>query len=400
VVEAGDSAERLRRLESVADVALSRLESDELLAELLDRVCRLVHADVAAILLLDEHAQQLVTAATKGLDDELRGGFRVAVGRGFAGRVARERAALLVGDIDPSELISEALRTKGIRSLIGVPMLAGGELVGVLHVGSQTPRSFSEEDVRLLQLAAERASVAAQTRVNRSDRSAALALQRSLLPTRLPTAPGVDMAARYVPGHDTGVGGDWYDVFNLPSGWLGLVVGDVSGHGLAAAVVMGRLRSALRAYALECDDPADALSRLDRKIDHFETGNLATAMYAMISPERSQVIVSMAGHLPPVLAEPGCPARLLQLPIDLPLGTGTNPGRRTARVPLPPGSVLVCYTDGLVERRGEPIDHGLAQLLATVGNDPAEETCTAVMTRMDAEHATDDIAVLTLRINE
>ena len=397
MVEAGDSAERLRRLESVADVALSRLDSDELLAELLDRVCRLVHGDVAAILLLDEHAQQLVTTATKGLEAELRLGFRVAVGRGFAGRVARDRAPLVVDDVDPAELVSDAMRRKGIRSLLGVPMFAGGELVGVLNVGSQTPRAFTEEDLRLLQLAAERASVAAQTRVNRIDRSAALALQRSLLPTRLPGAAGVDMAARYVPGHDTGVGGDWYDVFNLPSGWLGLVVGDVSGHGLNAAVVMGRLRSALRAYALECDDPADALSRLDRKIHHFETGNLATAMYAMISPDRSQSVVSMAGHLPPVLAEPGCPARLLELPIDLPLGTGANPRRRNARVPLPPGTVLVCYTDGLVERRGEPIDDGLAQLLATVRPDPAEATCAAVMARMDAEHATDDIALLTLR---
>jgi sigma-B regulation protein RsbU (phosphoserine phosphatase) len=397
VVEAADSAERLRRLESVADVALSRLDSDELLAELLDRVCRLVHGDVAAILLLDEHAQQLVTTATKGLESELRLGFRVAVGRGFAGRVARDRAPLVVDDVEPADLVSDALRRKGIRSLLGVPMFAGGELVGVLHVGSQTPRAFTDEDVRLLQLAAERASVAAQTRVSRIDRSAALALQRSLLPTRLPGAHGVDMAARYVPGHDTGVGGDWYDVFNLPNGWLGLVVGDVSGHGLNAAVVMGRLRSALRAYALECDDPADALGRLDRKIDHFETGNLATAMYAMISPERTQMLVSMAGHLPPIIAEPGCPARLLQLPIDLPLGTGTNPERRSARVPLPAGTVLLCYTDGLVERRGEPIDDGLARLLATVRNDPAEATCAAVMARMDAEHATDDIALLTLR---
>jgi len=399
VVTAGDSAERLRRLESVADVALSRLDSDELLAELLDRVCRLVHADVAAILLLDAHAQQLVTTATKGLEGELLVGFRVAVGRGFAGRVALDRAPVVVADLNPADLVSDAMRSKQIRALLGVPMLAGGELVGVLHVGSQLPGAFTEEDVRLLQLAAERASVAAQTRMNRIDRSAALALQRSLLPTRLPSAHGVDMAARYVPGHDTGVGGDWYDVFNLPTGWLGLVVGDVSGHGLNAAVVMGRLRSALRAYALECDDPADALSRLDRKIDHFETGNLATAMYAMISPDRSQLLVSMAGHLAPVIVEPGCPARLLELPIDLPLGTGTNPGRRNARVPVPAGTVLVCYTDGLVERRGEPIDDGLTRLLATVRGEAAETTCVAVMTSMDAERATDDIALLTLRTN-
>ena len=303
-----DSAERLRRLETMADAALSGLNSDEQLSGLLDRVCQVLETDIASIMLLDVHAHQLVTTAAKGLDDELRVGCRLAVGRGFAGLVAQRRAPVIIGDVGPNDVASDVLRRRGVRSLLGVPMLSGGELVGVLQVGSVTPRAFTADDVQLLQLAADRASMASQIRLNRQDRLAALALQRSLLPTRLPQVEGLELAARYVPGHDTGVGGDWYDVFYLPSGWLGIVVGDVSGHGLPAAVVMGRLRSALRAYALECDDPADALMRLDRKIHHFETGSLATALYAMINPERDRFVVSLAGHPPPALVLPGEPA--------------------------------------------------------------------------------------------
>jgi serine phosphatase RsbU (regulator of sigma subunit) len=165
------------------------------------------------------------------------------------------------------------------------------------------------------------------------------------------------MAARYVPGHDAGVGGDWYDVFTLPSGWLGVVIGDVSGHGLRSAVVMGRLRSALRAYALVCDDPATALTLLDRKIYHFEAVNLATVLYAMFSPDRRTIRVSLAGHLAPLLATPGKPACPVDIPVDRPLGLhGRQRARRCTEVPIPPEAVLVCYTDGLVERRGEIID--------------------------------------------
>jgi serine phosphatase RsbU (regulator of sigma subunit) len=218
-----------------------------------------------------------------------------------------------------------------------------------------------------------------------------------LLPARLPDIAGVELAARYVPGHRTGVGGDWYDVFTLPSGVIGIVVGDVSGHGLAAAVVMGRLRSALRAYALECDDPADALTRLDHKIRHFETGNLATALYAMIDPGRDRLRISLAGHLPPILASPGKPAESLALPVDLPLGTGHEQPRHTTEVALDEGAVIVAYTDGLVERRDESIDIGMQRLIESIEPAPAEVLCAAIMADLGAALPTDDIALLTLR---
>ncbi|WP_233584008.1 PP2C family protein-serine/threonine phosphatase [Micromonospora sp. CV4] len=391
-VQGSGSDERLRRIEAVTDAALSQLDVKDLLEELLDRVGEVLGVDTAAILLLDLHAQQLVVTATKGLGEV---GARIAVGRGFAGRIAQEKQPVVLDDAADAD--DPALTGRGVRSLLGVPMLAGGELIGVLHVGCLRPHRFTDDDVRLLQLAADRASLASRTQASGLDRSAALALQRSLLPTHLPDAPGVDMAARYVPGHDAGVGGDWYDVFTLPSGWLGVVIGDVSGHGLRSAVVMGRLRSALRAYALVCDDPASALTLLDRKIQHFETGNLATVLYAMISPDRATIRVSLAGHLQPVLAAPGHPADTLSIPVDLPLGIGPRqPVRRCTEVAFPSDAVLICYTDGLVERRGEIIDIGIDRLRAAIEPGPAEEVCARVMTMLAREQATDDIALLAI----
>lgn len=271
--------ERLRRLEAVTDAALSRLDVSDLLDELLDRVRDLLEADTAAIMLLDSHAQQLVATAAKGLEQEIRQGIRVPMGRGFAGRVAQGRRPLVLQDVTADDVVSPVLIEKGVRSLLGVPMLAAGEIIGVLHVGTCTPRQFTPDDVRLLEVAADRAGAAGQIRARKLDQAAALALQRSLLPPVLPELPGLSLAARYVPGHEFGLGGDWYDVFRLPSGSLGLVIGDVSGHGLASAVVMGRVRSALRAYTLMSDDPAEVLTLLDRKVRHFEAGSLTTAQH-------------------------------------------------------------------------------------------------------------------------
>ncbi|RLK25779.1 GAF domain-containing protein [Micromonospora sp. M71_S20] len=387
--------ERLRRLEAVTDATLSRLDAADLFDELLDRVRDLLDVDTAAILMLDTHSQQLVATAAKGLEEEVRQGFRVSVGRGFAGRIALTRRPVLVEEVTSDVVVNPVLLAMGLRSLLGVPMFARGELIGVLHVGTLGRRRFTTDDVRLLELVADRASLANLARSHNLDHNAALALQRSLLPTQLPSLPGLDMAARYVPGHVAGIGGDWYDVFVLPSGWLGLVIGDVSGHGLQSAVIMGRIRSALRAYALVCDDPAEALTLLDRKVGHFEAGNLTTALYAMVSPDRTRIRLSSAGHLRPVLAAPGQPGAPVPVHADPPLGTGRRPPpRQQAEVDFPPGAVLVCFTDGLVERRHEVIDVGLEQLVGVVRPAPAEEVCATIMDALGAERPTDDIAML------
>ncbi|MEU8130836.1 GAF domain-containing SpoIIE family protein phosphatase [Micromonospora sp. NPDC049049] len=390
--------ERLRRIEAITDAALSGLNIAELLDELLERVRDLLKVDTATILLLDDHTGELVATAAKGLEEEVRRGFRIRVGRGFAGRVAATRAPVTIDNVTPDDVVNPILLATGIRALLGVPMLVNGNLVGVLHVGSLALRRFGPDDVRLLQLVADRAGLAGQARAQVLDRQAALALQRSLLPGRLPDIPGLDLAARYVPGHDLGIGGDWYDVFTLPSGWLGAVIGDVSGHGLPSAVVMGRIRSALRAYALDSDDPATALTSLDRKIHHFEAGSLTTAVYALIAPDRTTVHLSSAGHLPPLLAVPGHPTRPVDLAVDRPLGVGRpSVDRRTTVLDLPPGASLVLYTDGLVERRSEVIDTGIERLAGAVQSGPAEALCDHIMVTTAEERPNDDIALLVIR---
>ncbi|MEH1027473.1 PP2C family protein-serine/threonine phosphatase [Micromonospora profundi] len=391
-------AERLRRIEAVTDATLSRLDAADLFDELLDRVRELLRVDTAAILLLDVHARQLVATAAKGLEEEVRQAFRVSVGRGFAGRIALTRQPVIIEHVTAQQVINPVLLQTGVKSLLGVPVFARGDLIGVLHVGTLTPRRFVPDDVRLLELVADRIGVANQARAHSLDQSAALALQRSLLPTELPKVPNLEMAARYVPGHVSGVGGDWYDVFPLPSGWLGVVIGDVSGHGLQSAVVMGRIRSALRAYALVSHDPAEALTLLDRKVNHFETGSLSTALYAMISPDGATIKVSLAGHLRPVMLAPAEPAVLLAAKVDPPLGIRHRiPQRRTTTVDFPPGAVLVCYTDGLVERRGESIDTGIDRLAAAVPLEHADTVCASVMATLDTENPNDDIALLVIR---
>jgi len=390
--------ERLRRILAVTDAALIGLNADEAFAELLDRVRILLGADIAAIMLLDAEAKQLVTVAGIGLEQEVRLAFRVDVGAGFSGRVASTKEPVIIDRVSDDTVVSPILRATGVTTLIGVPMLAGPELVGVLHLGTLAPRRFTEQDVALLQLVADRAALASQAQQTHADRMAALALQRSLLPSRLPRVDRVELAARYLPGHALGVGGDWFDVFVLPNGCLGIVVGDVSGHGLRAAVVMGRLRSALRAYALDWDDPAEVLTRLDRKIRHFEAGSMATIVYAMISPDRDKIVMSSAGHLPPVILPPGEESRLLIVPADLPVGVGANADRRSIVVDVAPGTSLVLYTDGLVERRGEVIDVGLDRLRALVRPGPADELCAAIVAGIDLRAAEDDIALVALQI--
>jgi phosphoserine phosphatase RsbU/P len=388
--------ERLRRILAVTDAALSYLDPEALLGELLERVRALLDADTASFLLLDTDTQQLITVAAIGLEDEVTQGIRVDVGTGFAGRVAALKAPIIIDHVDASNVVSPVLQHRGLTTLVGVPMLAGGDVLGVLHVGTYAKRDFTEQDIALLQLVADRAGLASQTRQSLADRAATLALQRSLLPSRLPHPGGIDLAARYLPGHHLGVGGDWYDVFPLPSGHLGLVVGDVSGHGLRAAVVMGRLRSALRAYALEHEDPAEVLDRLDRKITHFEAGNLATVLYALLDPDRDKLRITLAGHPPPVLATRDGVASLLEMPADAPVGTGWRQPRHSTTVAFPEASTIAFYTDGLVERRGEVIDQGLHRLCEAIEPAPAEEVCRTVMARMDVARAHDDIALLVI----
>jgi sigma-B regulation protein RsbU (phosphoserine phosphatase) len=387
---------RLQDIQSITDAALSRLDEQGFLAELVERVKAALRTDTAAALLLD-HSGNLVATAAAGLEEEVRLGVRIPVGRGFAGRIAAERRPVILDHVDHSTVLNPILMAKGIRALLGVPMVAGGRVIGVMHVGSLAPREFTADDIDLLQLAADRAATAVQSLSARADRAAVAALQRSLLPSALPVVPGLQLAARYVPGQGV-VGGDWYDVFTLPSGELCVVIGDVAGSGLPAAVVMGRMRSALRAYALQTADPGKVLDRLDRKMQHFEPGALATVAYAVFDRALDRAHIASAGHLPPVFATPGHAGALADVAGGLMIGVDSGTQRPVTTVKVPPGVLLCLYTDGLVERPEFPLDEGLARLSQAVTAGPPEAVCASVMAAMvGTEPARDDIALLVLR---
>jgi len=392
-----DAEDKLRDIRSVTDAALSYLSADDLLTVLLGRLKEILNADTAAVLLLDSSGRQLIATAASGLEEEVRQGVRIPVGGGFAGRIAAERRPVILARVDHSNVLNPILLEKGIRSLVGVPLLVHGAVIGVLHVGTMRNRIFTTDDAALLQLAADRAALAVQSLRSREDRSAAAALQRSLLPSALPVIRGVEIAARYVPG-DGPVGGDWYDVFPLPSGELGMVVGDVAGSGLVGAVVMGRMRSALRSYALEFQDTAGVLRKLDQKMQYFEGDVMATVSYAVLDPASGQLRISSAGHFPPVIAAPGEHGALAEIAVDAPIGVADIRRRQVTTLALAPGAVLCFFTDGLVERRNEPIDDGITRLCEIMSSGPPENVCISVMRALvGSRRPGDDIALLVLR---
>src|SRR4051795_5303183 len=214
---------RLLRIQSVTDAALSHLDLDELLHALLDRISEALGSDTAAFLLLDEATDELVARAAKGIEEEVEQGVRIPLGRGFAGRIAADRRPVTIPDVDHGDILNPILRAKGIRSLLGVPLLVEGRVTGVLHVGTLVPRDFTDADRDLLQLDADRAATAIEHARLYHQRRVVEALHRSIVPEHLLTVPGLEVVARYRPAAVRGsIGGDWYDLFELPRGKVAL----------------------------------------------------------------------------------------------------------------------------------------------------------------------------------
>ncbi|MCA1834955.1 MAG: SpoIIE family protein phosphatase [Actinobacteria bacterium] len=382
----------------MSDAALAHVDVEALLAELLDRVRDLLGVDTATVLLLDPSSDELVVTVALGIEASVRQGIRIPMGKGFAGRVATEQQPVIIEQVDPTNVLYSLFAEHGICSLLGVPLLSSGTVIGVVHVGTLVPHRFSDDDVRLLQIAAERIVFATQSRRIEVERAAAAVFQRSLLPARLPVVPGLELAAHYIPAGRGGVGGDWYDVFTLPSGWLCIVIGDVVGRGLMAADVMGRLRNALRSYALLGGDPAEILGRLDQQVQHFEPETMATVLLAMFEPSFGRLHLSSAGHPPPLLALHDQPAAMLDVPCDQPIGVVGGLRRRATAITLPPGGLICFYTDGVVDNRGVSLDVGLERLRKLVEAGPVDALCRKVVAQLvDVELPGDDAAVLAVR---
>jgi integral membrane sensor domain MASE1/anti-sigma regulatory factor (Ser/Thr protein kinase) len=224
-------------------------------------------------------------------------------------------------------------------------------------------------------------------------------LQRSLLPDRLPELPGVLLAARYVPaGADMEVGGDWYDVVQLPSGQVGLAIGDVAGHGLRAASTMGQVRMGLRAYALEESSPAKVVSRLDRLVSQLLVSEMVTLVYLVLDLDSGMVQLANAGHPPPLVVGPGGQTSYLEGGLGSPLGCD-DPEPVETSFRLVPGSTLLLFTDGLVEKRGVSIQEGLERL-ETLAADCAQDIetfCDVIVGSMVKDVISDDVALLAIR---
>jgi PAS domain S-box-containing protein len=310
-----------------------------------------------------------------------------------------------------------------VQSTLAVPMVAHDTVVGLVQF-SRTKGSepFGERDRALaVELAARAAVCIDNARLYRREHERALILQRSLLPPGDPEAAGLDIACRYLPGNTaTEVGGDWFDVIELPGHRTALVVGDVMGRGLRAAVAMGELRTAVRTLALLDLEPAEVLSALDeiarglgspsgaqqasrvahksREADLSEV-YLATCVYAVYDPVTRRCTFANAGHLPPVLVEPGEEALLLDVPPGMPLGVGGEPFEEV-EVEIPEGALLALYTDGLVESRDHPLDEGLRAFRTALTDPvrPLEDVCDHVLNTLDTRHGEDDIALLMARI--
>jgi phosphoserine phosphatase RsbU/P len=349
--------------------------------DVVDNVRTVMSSDTATLLLLDDTGTVLEPAASAGLGRRWRGAPHIRVGTGFAGRVAAKQGPVVLDEVNEISVLNPILRGAGVRGLLGVPVFGPTGLLGVLHVGTFSDRTFTSTDIERLE--AEAADIGRRLSERSVDDAhlAALVLQRSLLPAAPPQIDGLDVAVRYLPAEGD-LGGDWYDVFPLPGGKVGFVMGDVEGHGLHSAIVMGRLRSALRAYALDHEDPAEVVHHLDRKFCHFAIDTTATLVYAVSEPPYDQLTLCTAGHPTPLVTRHGqSTADLADVSPGLMLGVEPEWERQSEKVPLPPGGAVALYTDGLVERRPR----------GSVGDDPYAERLELVRRAFSADHSSETV---------
>jgi PAS domain S-box-containing protein len=399
--EAEAVAETIQKIQRITDAALEHLAMDDLLHELTVHLADIFDVDLAAILLLDQGEEHLTVGAAYGIATLPDEPLQVPFDGTLAGRIVAERQPAVP---EPGEhyAVAPLLDGKRVNAMLGVPLIVEGRVNGVIEVGTLRERQFTRQEESLLQLIADRAALAIEhARLYQRELGIVETLQRSLLPERLPQVPGLLTAAKYMPGgQGADVGGDWYDAIPLDGGRLGLAMGDVVGHGIGAAALMGQLRNALRAYALDGASPGVVVEKLDRMVQSLEAGRMATLLYMVIEPDLGSITLASAGHLPPLVLRPDGEAIYLEGGRTLPLGVMPSIEYPEAHFELEAGSTLVMYTDGLVEERGASIDAGLDLLKQAVadGPDSPEALCDHVVARLLANRpATDDIAVLAVR---
>jgi serine phosphatase RsbU (regulator of sigma subunit) len=414
--------DRLSLLASVSRALSSTLKPDEVL----DRLTRLLVpalADWCLVSLVDEAGVVTCTVGEHG-DDSCRDALeefvrlrpRVLDHDSSVWHVLRSGKPLLLPHAGPSVMaggptgpeLERVADRLGVASVLVVPLRSRRRSIGSLMLVAAQGRAAYDEDTlsTATDLAARAGLAIDNARLYHEQRRTAEVLQRSML-TELPTSADLELAARYQPAADeVQVGGDWYDAFRLPDGGTCVVIGDVVGHDLHAAAAMGQVRQLVRAIAYDRgESPALVLQRVDRALGGLDVSTFATVLVARVDrPDVGGTGLRLrwanAGHPPPLVLTPGEGVVTLERPADLLLGYSPDTTRVDHEDELPAGATLLLYTDGLVERRDSPLDHGLARLRQSargLASLSADEVCSEVLARMVPADAEDDVAVLAVR---
>ncbi len=366
--QAEEMAHRLTQLQALSS-ALESLSLEELLPELAVRIGTLLGAPAV----------------------------EVAVGDGATAVVVRGRGEV-VQRLRPEDLTDRDGRWEEI------PLQIERTRLGTVRIELDGERALTGEERALLREGADRAALSIRrAQLHEEEHRIAVELQRGLIPAELPTVERIELAAHYqAAGLGAEVGGDWYDAFALPSGRLGVVLGDVAGSGIRAASTMGQLRSVTRAFALADEatrTPGEVLTRLNSYRVALDEHQLFTVLYAVVDPAEQTVEWASAGHPPPLRSRAGGAVDFLEAGNGL-MGVEPDP-YRTLRAELTPGDVLLLYTDGLVERRGESLDAGLERLanVVTAGPDSPQELRRHVLEQLvGTGDAPDDVTAVVVKI--
>ncbi|MGD9796768.1 MAG: SpoIIE family protein phosphatase [Acidimicrobiia bacterium] len=399
---------RQAETQAVVTALAEALSVEEVAEVVLEQARRALGTVYAGVALLDEDGESLrfVTLDPLPLETVRQWGtVPMALPSAMTDAVRERRAVYhackedLLADYPQLGAFAGTLPAEAYAS---IPLVSGRTVIGALSMSWAQERTVSEEDRAFVRtLAAQCAQAIERAQLFSRQASVADTLQRAMLPDDLPFVEGLDISACYLAATtDLTIGGDWYDAFELRDGRIAIAVGDVSGHGLPAAAVMGRIRNSLRAYVLDDQGPAVTLAKLDAVVDLDGQGLFATAVVGIYDPATGELVFASAGHPPLLVVSGDGTARYVEGHIGAPVGVRGPQGHLDGRVTIEPGDLLIAFTDGLVERRDEHLDVGLARL-ATTAVDPELDLvaagCEALVHHvMDGAAREDDICVLML----
>jgi PAS domain S-box-containing protein len=409
------AALRTARLQQATSMLAEALTVEQVVEVITEVGRSAIGADRSAVALLDPERLRVRAVAPSGLPEtpgfpggEIPLDLPSVVTRAITTRrpVLAENPEALQAQFEGEAKADLFLANSDERAWVGMPLLAAGQAIGALRFTFTRPRKITDEErVFLEALAGQCALAVERASLFEREHTTAETLQRSLLPDRLPSVPGIILDARYRPvTRNMEIGGDWYDAFRLPDGRLAVAVGDVMGKGLSAAAGMGRVRNALRALALTDPRPAAVLAGLDRLFSATELDEqVTTVAYLVLDPVTGEGLAGNAGHPPPLLLSRNSTPRLDLGEAGTPLGWPSPRQQYVFR--LPPESTAVLYSDGLVENRRRGLDAGLDELVSVaaqatpqVAEDPARLLGYLVDRMLAGYEQDDDVTVLVLHV--